>query len=163
MCLNAVSTPEWKDANLVFVSNAANILRSIKDLLKALQLAQAIPNNFITMATTESTPLAQLHEQVATAHKVSCKPLRIEDMATVLPYLYPLRSKWKTLGIFLYVDHSSLEAVRAENDSCDDRVSELVALWLRQITPPPTWKALADAVEHLDPSKAKEIRREHLM
>ena len=30
-------------------------------------------------------------------------------------------------------------------------------------SPPPTWQALADAVEHFDPSKAEEIRREHLV
>ena len=36
-------------------------MRSIKDLLKALQLAQMIPNNFITTATAQVTPLVQPH------------------------------------------------------------------------------------------------------
>ena len=195
-------------------------MRSIKDLLQDLQLAQAIPNNFITTATTEATSLVQPHQQVDTVNKVAmciqrqpdtsvittteertptiqpptpqqplvleyssanvpalvpstataaaqspptCKPLHIEDMSIVLPYLYPLKSKWKTLGIFLCVQYNCLDEVEADKHTCDERVMELVALWLRQITPPPTWQALADAVEHLDPRKAEGIRRERLM
>ena len=194
-------------------------MKSIKDLLKALQLAQAIPNNFSTPTTTESTPLVQPHQQVVTVNKVAtciqrqpdtsvittteertptiqpptpqqplvleyssanvpalvpstataaaqspptCKPLRKEDQAIVCRYVHPLRSKWMTLGTFLCVDHSSLEAVKVDSDNCDESIVKLVALWLRQITPSPTWQALADAVQYLDPSKAEEIRREHL-
>ena len=215
----AVSTPEWKDASLIFVSNAANLMRSIKDLLKALQLAQAIPNNFITMATTESTSLVQPHQQVVTVNKVAtciqqqpdtsvitttegptptiqpptpqqplvleysspnvpalvpstataaaqspptCKPLRKEDQGIVCRYVHPLRSKWMVLGTFLCVDHSSLEAVKVDSDNCDESIVKLIELWLRQISPPPTWQALVDAVQSLDQSKAEEIRREQL-
>ena len=93
----------------------------------------------------------------------NCKPLGIQDQATVCRYLHPLRSKWKTLGTFLCVDRSSLEAVQADNYSNDERFLELVALWLRQTTPPPTWQALADAVQYCDQSKAEQIRRDHLM
>ena len=52
--------PYQKAAVSIFVSNAANLMRSIKDLLKALQLAQTIPNNFITTTTAQvtCTPLA---------------------------------------------------------------------------------------------------------
>ena len=224
--MHAVSTPEWKNVIPVFISNAANLMRSIKDLLKALQLAQITPNNIITTTTTEDTPLVQPHQQVATVNKVAtcfqrqpitsvtkttppischeewtstlqlpttqrplvldysspnvpalvpstataaaqspptCKPLRKEDQATVCRYLHPLRSKWKTLGTFLCVDYSSLEEVQADSDSSDERLAELVALWLRQATPPPTWQALADAVQYFDTSKAEEMRREQLM
>ena len=223
----AGSTPEWKDAISTFVSNAANLMRSIKDLLKDLQLAKAIPNNLIATTTTKSTPPVQPHQQVATVNRVAtciqrqpdqsvivtrpttsspqettstiqpltpqqqplvleysspnvpalvpstataaaqspptCNPLHIEDIAAVCRYVLPLKSKWKTLGIFLCVHQSSLDAVEAEKPTLDERVSELVALWLRQIRPPPTWQALADAVEYCDPSKAEQIRRDHLM
>ena len=243
-----MSTPKWKDAISVFVSNAANLMKSIKDLLKATQLAQAIPNNINSTTTMGVTPLVQPHQhavhpnvahaarvpatvltytespaaltpdhsnlphlhepatympravsQSARAHKQrvstiqpptpqqplvleysspnvpalvpstataaaqSPPALSKEDMATVCRYLHSLRGKWKSLGTFLCVDHSSLEAVQADSDSCDERLVELVALWLRQTTPPPTWQALADAVQYFDPSKAEEIRREQLM
>ena len=196
-------------------------MRSIKDLLKALQLAQTFPNNFITMVTTQVTPLIQPHvHQVPTCIRTQWqpnpsvikssppisertstiqpltpqqqplvleysspnvpalvpstataaaqspptrKPLCIQDQATVCRYLHPLRSKWKTLGIYLCVEYSSLEAVQADNNSSDEKLAEVVALWLRQITPPPTWQALADAVQYCDPSKAEQIKRDHLM
>ena len=215
----AVSTPEWKDAISVFISNAANLMRSIKDLLKALQLAQAIPNNTTTTTGATCTPLVHPHVHqetksakciqqqpnasvITTSPPVSektptiqppmpqqqplvleysvpalvpstataaaqspptCKPLHIEDIAAVCRYVLPLKSKWKTLGIFLCVHQSSLDALESEKPTCDERVPELVALWLRQTTPPPTWQALADAVEYCDPSKAEQIRRDHLM
>ena len=194
-------------------------MRSIKDLLKALQLAQTIPNNFITMTATQVTPLVQPHvhqvptctqqqpnprvikisppisEKTSTIQPLTpqqqplvleyssanvpalvpstataaaqspptCKPLHIEDIAAVCRYVLPLKSKWKTLGIFLCVHQSSLDALESEKPTCDERVPELVALWLRQTTPPPTWQALADAVQYCDPSKAEQIRRDHLM
>ena len=101
----------------------------------------------------------------ATQSPPTCKPLRKEDMATVCRYLHPLRSNWMMLGTFLCVDHSSLEAMETEKYTCDENIVKLVALWLRQISPPPTWQALADAVQYFDQSKADEIRREqsHLM
>ena len=34
----------------------------------------------------------------------------------------------------------------------------MLSEWLKQTDPPLTWSALADAVEEVDPSKAKEIR-----
>ena len=34
----------------------------------------------------------------------------------------------------------------------------MLSEWLKKIDPPPTWEALADAVETVDPIKAKEIR-----
>ena len=40
-------------------------MRSVKDLLKALQFAQAIPHNVIAMTTTEATSLVQPHQYVA--------------------------------------------------------------------------------------------------
>ena len=67
----------------------------------------------------------------------TCKPLRKEDQATVCHYLHPLKSKWKTSGTFLCVDHSSLEAVKADKYTGDERLEEFVALWLQQTTPPP--------------------------
>ena len=203
----AGSIAEWKDAILV-------IVWSIKDLLKALKLAQAIPHNFIITPTTaaEAIPLAQTHQQVDSVNKVftciqrqpsnpsiiktrqhtsqplvleysspnvpalvpstataaaqfppTCKPLRIQDQGIVCRYLHPLRSKWMVFGTFLCVDHSSLEAMEADKYTCDEKIVKLVALWLRQISPPPTWQALVDAVEHLDPSKAEEIRREQFI
>ena len=36
----------------------------------------------------------------------------------------------------------------------------MLSEWLKQIDPAPTWSAQAEAVEVVDPSKAKEIRQQ---
>ena len=84
-------------------------------------------------------------------------PLSINDAAIVYKNLYTLRAKWKTVGMFLCIPHHSLEAIRADNESCADRLTALIALWLRQITPSPTWCALLEAVQYIDQEKAREI------
>ena len=39
-----------------------------------------------------------------------------------------------------------------------DCLREMLSWWLKQVTPPPTWAELVDAVEQIDESKAKELR-----
>ena len=46
---HAGNTPEWQSAIDLFVTNAANLMKAIKDTLRAAKLAQAIPNNFISL------------------------------------------------------------------------------------------------------------------
>ena len=87
------------------------------------------------------------------------KPLSIEDTGLVYQNLYPLRAKWKTLGTFLHIDHDTLQVVKEDNESSDDRLSALVALWLKRITPPATWQALYEAVQYIDPNQAEQIRK----
>ena len=86
------------------------------------------------------------------------KPLSIEDMGLVYRSLYPLRAKWNTLGTFLYIDHSTLQVIKEDNESSDDRLTALVALWLRRINPAATWQALHEAVQYIDPNQAQQIR-----
>ena len=86
------------------------------------------------------------------------RPLRIEDTAEVCRWLYPLRAKWKTIGTFLCIDHGSLDAIKKDCAGSDDQLTELIAVWLKQLTPPPTWQALHQAVLHLDPTLAQRIQ-----
>ena len=86
------------------------------------------------------------------------KPLSIEDMGLVYRSLYPLRAKWNTLGTFLYIDHSALQVIKEDNESSDDKLTALVALWLRRIDPAATWQALHEAVQYIDPNQAQKIR-----
>ena len=132
---------------LVFVANAANLMTAIKNMLAASRLAHAIPNNIITPKATEQNQPA-----ATTPQPQPPKPLCKDNMKAVCQCLYPLRARWKTIGTFLCVEHSSLEAVRADNETADDRLLAMVAVWLRQTTPPPTWQALADAVQYIDSS-----------
>ena len=73
--------------------------------------------------------------------------------------LLPLATYWKTLGILLGVSNPVLNKIKSDEEGANDRLQEMLSEWLRQIDPPPSWTALADAVEEVDSSKAVEIRK----
>ena len=65
---------------------------------------------------------------------------------------------WKTIGTLLEIKKSILDKIRADEDGVRDCLQEMLSEWLKQVDPPPTWAALADAVETVDELKAQEIR-----
>ena len=83
----------------------------------------------------------------------------MRHMAEICKCLYSLRAKWKTIGTFLCVEHGNLEAIRANYEDCGDRLTEVIAEWLKQLDPLPTRQALAEAVQYISPDKAEEIRQ----
>ena len=85
------------------------------------------------------------------------KSLTIKHMADVCKYLLPLRARWKIIGTLLCVEQNTLDAIKADSDNCGEMLTGLIAEWLKRREPPPTWQALADAVQHISPDKAKEI------
>ena len=138
----------------MFDENAANLMKSIRDMLAASRQAQALPNNIITSNTAaDNLPVA------LPAQTQPLKPLCKEDMAAVCRCLHPLRAKWNIIGTLLEIEKSSLDVVGVDNEDSDDRLVAMVAVWLRQIMPIPTWQALEDAVECLDLNKAREISK----
>ncbi len=57
------------------------------------------------------------------------------------------------------MDEGTLASIRADNnDSVEDCLRETIIKWLKQISPPPTWNILTDAVEVINPNKAEEIK-----
>ena len=87
------------------------------------------------------------------------KRLTNKDMGKICKCLYPLRAKWKTIGTFLCVDHNTLDAIKAESEDTGEMLTGLIAEWLKQLDPPPTGEALVEAVQDIDPEKAKEVRQ----
>ena len=193
----AGSTSEWHASTSLFITNAANLMSSIKDVLIASRSAQNLPNNRLPSDTSQTTPAQDVphspaHSATAATQaallpvsndqkmqlpestfmqnpgtlssgqqpsKPTPKPLSIEDTGLVYQNLYPLRAKWKTLGTFLHIGHGALQVVKEDNGSSDDRLSALVALWLRRISPPATWQVLYEAVQYIDTNQAEQIRK----
>ena len=87
-------------------------------------------------------------------HSIGERP-KLKD---TLKELLPLASKWKIIGTLLGIENHVLSRIRADEDGVCDRLQEMLSEWLKQIDPPPTWAALADAVETVDELKAQEIR-----
>ena len=90
-------------------------------------------------------------------------PLNKDHAAAVYPHLLSLRAKWETIGTMLQIHRGTLEAIDIDKKDSNDKLLELIAVWLRRHTPPPTWQALADAVQYIDPDKAQEIRTKSLI
>ena len=79
----------------------------------------------------------------------------------VLHCLSSLAAKWKDIGIELGINPDSIDEIDEDQKSSRSKLTELIKLWLRQATPPPTWQALSDAVEQISANKAQEIRQLH--
>lgn len=66
-------------------------------------------------------------------------------------------SRWKDIGVFLGIADGPLDTIEADHKGVMGCLRELLSLWLKQVDPPPTIKALAEAVKLINPRKAEEI------
>ena len=105
------------------------------------------------------TPLPPPFTISTAPSQLQTKPVTKEHKAEICKCLYPLRAKWKTIGTFLCVDHNILAAIKAESEDTGEMLMGMIAEWLQQLNPPPTWQALAEAVQYISPEKADEIRQ----
>lgn len=73
-------------------------------------------------------------------------------------------SKWEDVGILLDIEPESLESLKtAENNSSQSRLREMLKIWLKKINPPPSWSAIADALQSLgDEQLAQNLRSKYL-
>ena len=71
--------------------------------------------------------------------------------------LYPLRAKWQTIGFLLDIDEGTLAAIKADNDTVEDQLREMITTWMNQV-PSPTSVELADAVDTIDQRISQRIR-----
>ena len=79
-------------------------------------------------------------------------------LRNVFKDILPLAHDWKNIGVLLGIKEHILTNIKEDEASVRDRLRVMISEWLKQVDPPPTWAALADAVELLDESKAQEIR-----
>ena len=66
----------------------------------------------------------------------------------------PLAAKWKALGALLGVKTDILANIQSEEHDVHNSLLSMLSHWLKQQNPPPTWAALEEAVEMVDPSIA---------
>lgn len=72
--------------------------------------------------------------------------------------MLPLAAEWRIIGTQLEIEKHILDQIKAEEQGVRNCLHEMLSQWIRKIDPPPTWSALADAVETVDEIKANEIR-----
>ena len=70
-----------------------------------------------------------------------------EDLRVLHCELHPVSDKWFSLGVQLQVPIETLRCIRRENLPMTERLLEMLTVWLKCTTPPPTWNILAEALE----------------
>ena len=75
----------------------------------------------------------------------------IPSQTGLLRELLPIALHWEDLGILLGIDSDLLNIIASDNlhDSKKKCLCELLQIWLKKYSPPPSWTAIADAVDKL--------------
>ena len=71
--------------------------------------------------------------------------------------------KWEDIGISLEIEDGKLEQIKTDNAS-DSRscLREMLRTWLSRVDPPPSWSAIAGALERLgDENLADHLRSKY--
>ena len=77
--------------------------------------------------------------------------------------LFALDKDWKSIGALLGMEKEKIRAIKDEEDSVSkDCLRVMLEEWLTSTAPPPSWQALADAVESIDSDTADKIQREYI-
>ena len=76
--------------------------------------------------------------------------LTIGDLKTVKKAIWSARAKWKDIGLELDIIQTDLDAIEAAYHNDIGRCFvEMLALWLKQVDPPPTWIAMVAALQDI--------------
>lgn len=70
----------------------------------------------------------------------------------------PVSSDWKNIGTLLNIHSNVLDAIAVEESDTNSRLRAMLTEWLKQVTPPPTWKQLTEAVEGFNQDIARKIK-----
>ena len=86
------------------------------------------------------------------------------ELRILLKELYTKAAdKWEDIGIMLKIDSRRLDALKTTvNGTAQSCLREMLKLWLKTIDPPPSWSAMADALENLgDEALASHLRENY--
>jgi hypothetical protein len=85
------------------------------------------------------------------------------ELKDLLKELYTKASEWFNIGVLLGIDAGKLSIIKtAENHTPQNCLREMLMIWLKGISPPPSWAAIVDAVEVLgDQRLAEQLRTKY--
>lgn len=151
---------------LLIAHNAGQGREEARDLLKKAQensdMADKFQLVFKTMFDTIRQPEVRQTMQDLKSNSGSVEPPETQDLGTLtikntLRLLFSSADQWHNIGVFLDVPEGVLKTIAKDNSCSQDCLREMLGAWLKQIHPRPTWKALAEAVEPIDPNLSKTI------
>ena len=87
--------------------------------------------------------------------------LELKDLAKELYSM--VSDKWEDIGILLGIEPGILVAIKtAENQVPQSCLREMLKIWLKRVPPPPSWSAIADAIDLLgDQNLAEHLRTKY--
>jgi len=84
----------------------------------------------------------------------------LPNVRLALRLLQPVAAEWQNIGCILEISSGELDSIRREErERCNDCLRRMLETWLKQIHPPPTWEALAEAVSVYNPNLAEELKK----
>ena len=71
---------------------------------------------------------------------------------------------WQNIGILLKIDAGNLDSIKtSENNVSQNCLREMLTVWTKQVEPPPSWSAMAEAIECLgDEQLADHLRTKYV-
>ena len=85
---------------------------------------------------------------------------KLQDL---LKELYRSASGWENIGILLGIDSKTLDSIKAtEKSTSENCLREMLKVWIKKVSPPPSWSAIAEALEVVgDEHLASQIRTKY--
>ena len=142
-----------------------------RDLLKKAQensdMADKFQLVFKTMFDTIRQPEVMQTMQKLKSNSGSGELPETQDLGTLtlrntLKLLFSSADEWQNIGVLLDLPAGVLQTIAKDNSRSRDCLREMLEVWLKQTNPRPTWKALAEAVEPIDPNLSKTITDEYV-
>ena len=101
-------------------------------------------------------------------HDVVCpgflsRPMKPE-LRDLVKELYSTASdKWEDIGILIGIEPNVLDSIKkTENHTAQSCLREMLKIWLKRVTPSPSWSAIAEAIELLgDQNLAGHLRTKY--
>jgi hypothetical protein len=82
------------------------------------------------------------------------------ELNDLLKELCQVAYKWEDIGIQLDIETGKLDAIKtAENNVAQSCLREMLKIWMKRLSPPPSWEAIADALDRVDEQSLAEHLR----
>ena len=96
-------------------------------------------------------------------HFIYSGPQSSPTLKQLLKELHSKAADWEDMGIQLDINDGELKQLKSDNRGGSKAcLREMLRIWLNRVDPPPSWSAIAEAIEDLgDEQLAQELRSKY--
>ena len=81
-----------------------------------------------------------------------------DDLCHVQAAVYSIHHKWYNIGLQLGIAFTALDAIKANQRTTDECLTEMLKQWLTRDSPPPSWSGLVEALSS-EPVREERLAR----